>query len=149
MGKNRLVLIALGVVLLFSAQVFAAEKSSIGEVKTFKVEAHILRGDKVIPASEGLKLYSADQLETGPKGAIGVIFRDGTMLTLGPSSEFEVREYVFKPLEKKTSLISYMSKGTASYVSGAIARMNPDSVKIKTPTAYLGLRGTKVLIEVE
>ncbi|MEH6473784.1 MAG: FecR domain-containing protein [Halopseudomonas sp.] len=147
--RNALTHLAAILALLLSAQALAEEPEVIGKVKTVKADAYIVRAGDDIPAQKSQNLHTGDTLKTGETGALGVTLRDGTMLTIGPSSKFQIKEYLFKPLEKKTSLITYMSKGTASYVSGAIAKMNPDSVKIKTPSAYLGLRGTKVLIEVD
>ena len=42
-----------------------------------------------------------------------------------------------------------MLKGTFVYISGAIGRLSPDSVRLETPSSIIGTRGTKVLIEVK
>ena len=127
----------------------ANQTERIGKIKTSQPEADIRRENKVIAARAGSEVFANDILETGKAGNLSIIFRDGAMLTLGPSSEFTVSEYVFNPVEKSTSFISKMKKGAASYISGAIGRINPESVRIETPTAYLGLRGTKILINVD
>ena len=40
-------------------------------------------------------------------------------------------------------------KGTFSFLSGQIAKLSPDNVKLMTPDATLGIRGTKLLVKVE
>lgn len=134
--------------LIFSTSVTATEIERVAKVKTSSGSVQIVRGDEIVSAYPGVIIFEKDKLKTGENSGLGLIFEDGTMLTLGPDSEFHVTEYVFKPLEKDISFLSYVKKGTVSYVSGAIGRIDPDAVKIKTPSAYLGLRGTKVLIKV-
>lgn len=136
------------VVLLLAPLSLAEPSDYIGKVTKVSANASIVRAGTPLPVEKNTEILPNDLLKTGPTGSLGVIFRDGTILTLGPSSEFRIQRYVFKPLEKKTSFIGIMRKGSVSYISGAIGRMNPESVKIETPTAYLGLRGTKVLVQV-
>jgi hypothetical protein len=42
-----------------------------------------------------------------------------------------------------------MNRGTVSMISGDIARSTPGAMKVKTPTAILGVRGTRFVIEVK
>lgn len=150
--KKIKILLVLQLVCFFGVGVaiaLAVENDHIGKIKTAQPEAKIQRDSNVIPASVGSEVFTNDILKTGEAGNLSIIFRDGAVLTLGPSSEFTVSEYVFNPVEKSTSFISKMKKGAASYISGAIGRINPESVRIETPTAYLGLRGTKILINVD
>ena len=58
-------------------------------------------------------------------------------------------EYVFEPQKKKMSMLMRIIKGTASYLSGIIGKQSPDTVKIKTPEATIGIRGTRFLVEVD
>lgn len=148
--KNLRLVLLFGIISLFfcSTSVSATEGEGIAKVKTTTGSVQIVRGGEIVPAYSGVLIFEKDKLKTGVNAGLGLIFEDGTMLTLGPESEFHVNEYVFKPLEKDISFLSYVKKGTVSYVSGAIGRIDPDAVKIKTPSAYLGLRGTKVLIKV-
>jgi hypothetical protein len=40
-------------------------------------------------------------------------------------------------------------RGVAAYVSGRIAKLAPDSIRLETPAAIVGVRGTTVAIRVE
>lgn len=146
---KRLFLLSLSCFFLAVSAAGANQDEFIGKIKTMKPEASIIRGDMEITADVGTEIHANDKLKTGRDGVIGIFFTDGAMLTLGPGSEFLITEYEFKPLENKTSFLSKMQKGAASYISGAIGRISPEAVKIETPTAYLGLRGTKILISVD
>ncbi len=135
--------------LLLTTPLLAEKSAYIGKVAKVSPDAMILRDGQTLVANKNLEIFANDLFQTGPTGTLGIIFRDGTILTIGPSSEFHIRDYVFVPLEKKTSFLGRMRQGSLSYISGAMGRMNPDSVRIETPTAYLGLRGTKVLVQVD
>jgi hypothetical protein len=42
-----------------------------------------------------------------------------------------------------------MLKGTVAYLSGLISKLSPDSAHLETPTASIGIRGTKFVVKVE
>ena len=121
----------------------------IGSVKTYQPEAVIIHAGQEIEAAIGTPIHTGDQVITHTQGSVGIIFIDGAVLTLGPETRFTIDEFIFNPAEKEVSFIGNIIKGTISFLSGAIGRISPESVKIKTPTATLGLRGTKILVEVK
>ncbi len=121
----------------------------IGLVKTYQPVAKAIRGGTEVKLAVGAEIYEGDTLITGPDGAIGIIFSDGAVLTLGPSGKLVVEKFLFVPDEKKVSFLSNVMKGSVAFVSGAIGRISPGAVQFKTPDAILGLRGTKILINVD
>lgn len=131
------------------ATIAAASDGPAGSVKTVNGMASIVRQDKVIPSKSGEKIFEKDILRTGADGSMGVIFKDDTLLSLGPNSELVVDEFLFSPAEGKLSFIVRMLKGTAAYLSGIISKLSPESVRFDTPIASLGIRGTKVLVKVD
>jgi len=120
----------------------------IGTVKTYNPEAAVLRKGAEIKVDLGMGIQRGDVISTQGDGTVGVIFIDGAVLSLGPETKFVIDDFVFKPAEREVSFLSSLAHGTASFISGAIGRIAPESVKFKTPTATLGLRGTKILVEV-
>lgn len=143
----RPVIVLMTVILVHFWSVLAAA-GSIGSVRTYKPEAVILHDGKERSVDQGAAINSGDVIITRHTGAVGIVFLDGSVLSLGPSTEFMIEEFTFEPDEKDVSFFTRLQKGTATFLSGAIGRISPDSVKFKTPTATLGLRGTKVLVEV-
>lgn len=121
----------------------------IGLVKTYEPVATVIRGGVESSLKVGSEIFEGDTLVTDANGAVGIIFKDGAVLTLGPSGKLIVENFLFKPAEKNVSFISRIIKGTVAFTSGAIGRISPGSVQFETPTATLGLRGTKILVEVE
>ena len=90
-----------------------------------------------------------DTLQTGSDGALGVIFKDDTVLSLGPDSLLVIDEFVFAPMEGELSIVTRMLKGTVAYLSGVIAKLSPESARFETPMATLGIRGTRFVAEVK
>jgi hypothetical protein len=127
----------------------AAPEGDVARVKTFTGTASIVRANKVIAVNRNEKLYQGDTLRTGKDGSLGIIFRDNTLLSLGPDSAVIIDEFLFSPAQGKLSIVTRMLKGTASYLSGIIAKLSPKSVRFLTPVANVGFRGTKFLVKIE
>ena len=126
-----------------------AETTHPGTVKTSKGSVIVIRGDDHQSVDIGFQIFQNDLIRTGIDGAVGVIFIDNTVLSLGSGTELVMDEYVFVPQISKLSMILRMIKGTASYLSGIIGKQSPESVKFKTPEATIGIRGTKFLVKVD
>lgn len=126
-----------------------ADENYIGMIKTYQPLAAVLHAGKEIPVNIGAKLYPGDTVITQTDAAVGIIFMDGSVFSLGSETRFEIVDFLFKPAERNVSFTSKVSKGTVAFTSGAIGRISPESVKFITPTSTLGLHGTKVLIEVK
>jgi hypothetical protein len=151
-GLRRLLLftIAIFFALPIGEKAFSAAPSPIiGTLQRVSGTAAVVRQDQILLAKAGLEIQANDILRTGPDGSIGVVFHDDTLLSLGPSSVLAIDEFVYAPRQGKLSLIFRMMKGTAVYLSGLIAKLAPDSVLFVTPSASVGVRGTKFAVKVE
>ena len=109
----------------------------------------IVRQHTRFPATAGSTLRVADRVLTGPGASAAIVFRDGTLLTLGAQADVLVRDYVFAPKEGKFAFALYLAKGSAIYESGKIGKLAAPAVKIDTPKATVGVRGTRFLIEAD
>ena len=126
-----------------------AAPASVGIVRSVSVDAHILRKGTPIVAKTNMTIMNGDVVKTGPTGSIGLIFDDDTLVSMGPNSEFAVEDFLFNPSEKKLSFVVRMLQGTFSYLSGQISKLVPGAVRLETPDATIGMRGTHVLVKVE
>jgi hypothetical protein len=122
---------------------------TIGVVRNFAGSATVTRGGYVLPATTGTRLHVGDTLGTGPDGSLGVILRDNSCLSLGPSSSLVLRDFVFSPYEGKLGLWVRLSRGTMSYLSGLIGKLAPEKARIDTPLATIGIRGTHFAVKAE
>lgn len=126
-----------------------AEGSVIGYVKTVKGEAYVVNDGKSVPAAVGTPLTLGCVLKTGGSASMGVTFKDNTVMSFGPDTELTVDEYLYSPNKGKLKLATRLAKGTLAYLSGAIAKIKPDAVTVKTPTGSIGVRGTHFVVRVE
>ena len=126
-----------------------AQTEAAGSVKNVTGEAWVITGAQRSPAQVGASVYLGSQLKTGKNGAMGISFRDNTLMSFGPDTEMTIDEYLFAPKEGRLKLGTSLVKGSLNYVSGIIARLKPDAVSVKTPTGTIGVRGTQFLVKVE
>ncbi len=120
---------------------------TIGVVRNFTGSATVTRGGNVLPATTGTRLHVGDTLGTGPDGSLGVILRDDSSLSLGPSSRLVLRDFLFSPSEGKLGLLVRFSSGTMAYLSGLIGKLAPETARFETPTATIGIRGTHFVVK--
>jgi hypothetical protein len=120
----------------------------IGLVKTASGAAFILRNGQRTAAVPGSGLVQGDVLSTGANGALGVILRDDTLLSMGPSSETRIDQFAFEPAEQKLGMVLRVTRGLIAYISGKISKLAPGAVRIDTPVATLGIRGTHLVVRI-
>lgn len=131
-------------------QTSAAEPPSpIGCIKTVQDKASVLRGGNSIPAQAGAMVYTGDVFLTDQTGSLGVIFRDDTLVSLGPNSRVKIDDFVFQPERGGFSFLSRLIQGTAAFVSGQIAKLAPETMRVQTPVAEIGVRGTRFAVQAE
>ncbi len=133
---------------LISLSVFA-DSAPIGYVKTVKGEAFVVNEGKSIRAVVATPIIEGSILKTGNNASLGITFKDNTVMSFGPNTELTVDEYLYSPNKGKLKLAASLAKGTLSYLSGAIAKIKPEAVSVKTPTGTIGVRGTHFLVRVE
>jgi hypothetical protein len=139
----------LAMILGAATPVLAEAPSPAGHVKTSSGAAYIVRNDAAMAARPGMALFETDALRTGADGTVGITLKDDTRLSLGPSSEVRLERYMFAPAEGGFAMVLKFARGVAAYVSGRMAKLAPDAIRLETPSAIVGVRGTTVAIRVE
>jgi hypothetical protein len=134
---------ALGAALLLAdGSAFAQD---IGRIKTVNGTVHIERAGRRGPAQVGGAIWQSDTLVTGPDGAVGVTFADQTLLSAGPNSVLVIERFIYDGT-RPGAFDASLAKGTLSVVSGRIAKQAQDAMRIRTPSAILGVRGTEFAV---
>ena len=126
-----------------------AQPSGAGRIDRLSGTAVVLRAGKQVPLKAGDAVLETDVLRTGPDGRIGVTLKDDTRLSLGPASEVRLDKFLYAPEEGKIGLALRVVRGLVAYVSGRIAKIAPDAVRLETPAAIVGVRGTTLVIQAE
>ncbi len=129
--------------------VTAQENAAVGYVKTVKGTATVTTNGQAAPAKPGTPLHLGSVLQTDAQSSMGVTFKDNTLMSFGPNTQLTVDEYLYEPGKGELKLSARIGKGTLNYVSGVIAKLQPDAVTIKTPNGMIGVRGTQFLLKVD
>lgn len=100
------------------------------------------RGDARI----GDQVYQGDILETASDGTIGIRFLDGTSFNLSKNAKIELNDFVYSPKASGSSTLLSLQKGTLTFIAGAVAKIG--DMKVETPVATMGIRGTAPRVEI-
>ena len=133
---------------LLPARAGAQPPAPAGRVKVSSGAASLVRNGQVVPAPIGTEVFASDTLRTGPDGRLAVMLRDETRVALGPNSEVALVAFAYAPSESQLGVSLRLARGVLSYVSGLVAKLAPESVRIQTPTGIVGVRGTHALVRV-
>jgi hypothetical protein len=144
----RQVIVAATVAAALAAAI-PAWANDIGQVKTAKGTVHVEREGKRLPASVGMPIRQADSLVTGADGAVGVTFTDNSLLSTGPNSVLVLDRYNFDSTTHAGRFDASLKKGTLAVVSGKMVKQSPEAMKVRTPAAIMGVRGTEFVVQVD
>lgn len=136
------------VALLAFAVVGFARAENVGEIKTTKGTVHVERDGKRLPAEVGMAIRQSDTLVTGTDGSAGVTFSDDSRLSTGPNSVLVVDRYIFDTTTHAGHFDASLRKGTLAVVSGKIVKQSPGAMRVRTPAAVMGVRGTEFVVQV-
>jgi trehalose utilization protein len=129
---------------LASKVVSAAETDAIGRVDTVEGTVHVLRDGKMILLSKDDPIFQGDTILTGADGSIGITFIDQTVFSLGEDGEMSIDEMIYDSDAQEGKFAANMVKGVFSFISGEIAKTDPEGMSLNTPVGVIGIRGTKI-----
>jgi len=117
---------------------------AIGKITTAEQAFKIQRGDQTIELGEGDFIYLDDVISAGGT-AVGIAFADETTMSVDPNSTMVIDDFVYDPENPTTgSMSANVLEGNFSFVSGQIAKVGADAMKVTTPVLTIGVRGTQV-----
>lgn len=126
-----------------------AGTESIGSLRTLQGPVFLSRNGQERAVTRPERLYQQDVVRTGKAGSAGLLLRDDTAISLGPESRLALEQFTFAPAQGRLGLVARLFKGTMAFLSGQIARLAPNAVKVETPEATVGIRGTYFLVQAE
>ena len=122
---------------------------SVGEIGQIKGSGVLERGkDVIIEGEAGVGVQSMDTAVTA-NGTMRIDFIDETRVDITEQSRLVIDEFVYDPANDIGSLSMKASLGTVRYASGQIAKRYKQNVKIRTPSATIGVRGTDFIMVVD
>jgi hypothetical protein len=106
-------------------------------------------GQAGIVIESGRPIYLGDEISTDSEGTLQVLLLDQTVFTIGPNSTLVIDAFIYDPATETGKVKAAVAKGVFRFVTGKIARKNPEDMEVDVPTGTIGIRGTIVAGEVE
>lgn len=132
---------------LAATPAFAAD--DVGLVKVSHGAVSIERAGAHLAAQVGMAVQASDVVVTGADGAAGITFTDNSVVSVGPDSRFAIDKYAFDNTTYAGEFQGTLSQGRLAAVSGKMVKQSPESMKIRTPSAVMGVRGTEFVVQVD
>jgi hypothetical protein len=124
----------------------SAAVEPIGNVATVTGIATVIRDRNSYPLRVRDDIYLNDVVQTSSNSSLGITFNDATTFNLSASAKITIDTYVYEDGGKQNAGLFDIAKGTVAFVAAAVAKTG--DMKITTPTATLGIRGTTGVIDV-
>ena len=122
-----------------------------GTIKTVHGNVTLVSGQARRAALEGGSVRQGDRIVTEADSSAAVMLRDGTVVSVGPNSMVGLAAYRFEPTLEDGNAALSLFEGSLRVVTGLITRNAPETapakVKVTTPTAVIGVRGTDVIVD--
>lgn len=137
------------VILAAAAFAAASHAGDVGQIKNLRGTVHVERDGQKLAATGGMGVRQSDVLVTGADGTVGVTFLDNSLLSLGPSSTLSIDRFRFDTTTHDGQFDTSLKRGTLAVVSGRIVQRTPEAMRVRTPSAIMGVRGTEFVVKVE
>src|SRR5437868_1544962 len=119
----------------------------IGHVSKLSGTATAIRNGVSIILNNGDNVEKGDVVQSGSDSTLGITFIDGTVFGLSSNARMVLNEMVYDPNGSNNSSLLSLVAGTISFVAGETAKHG--DMKVDTPVATMGIRGTAVLVEID
>lgn len=132
--------------LLFAFSLAASAAEQAGSVLGVKGEVTARTADASRSLLKNDAVYVGETLTTGENSYVVIEFVDGAKASVRPNSELAIEHY--SQAEADNGALISLVKGGLRAVTGAIAQKEPESYKVRTPVATLGVRGTEYYLRI-
>jgi hypothetical protein len=107
-----------------------AEPPKIGVAASIRPNAEGVIGANSRTLSSGSELYANETVRTGNVGRANLIFIDNTNLTVGPTSEVLLDEFVYDPIGSSGRVVMQATRGAFRFDTG---KQDHSAYQLKTP----------------
>jgi hypothetical protein len=128
----------------------APPEAHAGVLKSVRGDVRLLATDgSTRTARSGDVVASIDRIVTGADSGASVVLRDGTKLVVGPSSRLDLKQFHFDSTTQDGGMLISLLQGSARMITGLIGKTHPEAVRVETPTAVIGIRGTDFIVQAD
>jgi VCBS repeat-containing protein len=123
-----------------------AAPQPIGRVETVAGSATVVRNGVAVDLNVGDLVFQGDVVQTLSNSALAIAFSDGSAFTLNENARMALNEFVYDPNSTANSALISLVQGTVSFIAAQVAKTG--NMRVETPTAVLGIRGTFITLSV-
>lgn len=128
------------------ADQIASAVAAVGNVAKVSGTAVVTRNGVPVELKQGDRLLKGDVVQTGADSTIGISFVDGTALGLASNARIVLDEMTYDPNGSSNSSLLSLVQGAITLVAGHTAKFG--NMRVETPVATMGIRGTAIMVEI-
>jgi Ca2+-binding RTX toxin-like protein len=118
----------------------------VGHVVKMTGSASIVRNGVTIDVNNGDNINQGDVVQTGSGSTLGLVLDDGTTFNLTANARLMLNDLSYDASSTSNTSLFTLVQGAASFVAGQVARTG--DMKVATPVAAIGIRGTAVILDI-
>ena len=139
---------ALTILFLFTAETKCLA-TSVGKITEQTGLTELQRDKKSTPTTVNTEVEMDDTIVTA-KSKTRITFKDDSLVEITEQSKLLIDSFVYDDTTSDAGKLGMkVAMGTARFASGQIAKHTPESIKIDTPSATIGVRGTDFTLTVD
>jgi len=127
----------------------AQQADRAGIVKQVVGQAWLGKAENRRAAAPGDRLQAGERVSTGADAGASIVLIDGTVLTLGPDTTVDLKQFQFDSTTQQGQMGLSLLQGSLRVVTGLLGKLNPERFRIQTPTAIVGVRGTDFIVQTQ
>ncbi|WP_375454131.1 Ig-like domain-containing protein [uncultured Methylobacterium sp.] len=120
--------------------------AAIGRVQTVTGAASAVRNGVTVALHVGDLVYKGDVVATDRASALAIAFLDGTLFNLSAGARMVLSEMVYQADGANNAALFNLVQGSITFVAGQVAKTG--DMKVGTPVATMGIRGTAVHVTI-
>ena len=124
----------------------AAALKVVGHVVKMTGSASIVRNGVTITVNNGDNVYQNDVVQTGSGSTLGLVMIDGTTFNLTANARLMMNDLTYDATSTSNTSLFTLVQGAATFVAGQVAKTG--DMKVSTPVATMGIRGTAVILDI-
>jgi VCBS repeat-containing protein len=118
----------------------------VGHVVKMTGSASIVRNGVTIDVNNGDIVYQNDVVQTGSGSTLGLVMTDGTTFNLTANARLMMNDLTYDATSTSNTSLFTLVQGATTFVAGQVAKTG--DMKVSTPVATLGIRGTAVILDI-
>jgi VCBS repeat-containing protein len=118
----------------------------VGHLVKMTGSASIVRGGVTIDLNNGDAVYQNDVVQTGSGSTLGLVMIDGTTFNVTANARLMLNDLTYDANSTSNTSLFTLVQGAASFVAGQVAKTG--DMKVGTPVATMGIRGTAVILDI-